>query len=77
MTRLFYKDPLKAAFIAKKFGVQFDSGDSLKSAIEVADLETTSIPFYIHPDSHETFEKMDKETKTALWTLGLLPEEEK
>jgi hypothetical protein len=55
--KYYYDCPVSAAYMAKHFGVQFDNGDSFKSACECAHLtDCSELPFYIHPDSLPIFE---------------------
>ena len=67
MTKLFYTDPLKAAFMAREYAVKFKDGDSFQSAIEVANNASLhpNIGFYIHPDSLSIFEPKEYDIVTA------------
>lgn len=66
MTKLYYTDALKAAWMSREFGVLTycinddgnETDDDFYAYLEAAQ-EESAFPFYVHPDSLSIFEPME------------------
>lgn len=61
MTKLYYTDPLKAAWMAREFGVKFeqDNFSQGRDWLCGSTLYHGDAPYFIHPDSLSIFEPME------------------
>ena len=61
MAKLYYDDPLAAAYMAREFGVEFE-GDNYQSLTEscyMANSKPKEMPFIVRPNSLHVFEPME------------------
>ena len=80
MSKLYYTDPLKAAWMTREFGVKvqmliyLDDGTCLSDVLSIPSIldfymRMPTIKLYIHPDSYGIFEpqKRDRVVGRMLW----------